>query len=159
MDDRQWHEMVETYFGMLHPKYSSYSPAQRWEAADDETFIIENTELVDRIFHQVDNIPGRREMNGREMMNYVMWSAKIAKLFQVLYSKDGPSYEDDDALHDDHSFIIENTEELYRELDTFKSKMAGTGYMETHSEEEVLRDVMKSVKIRNYFDLLNFLNL
>ena len=144
MEYQEWHDKVDTYFGMLHPNFDSMSIDEQNKALEDKFFIIENTEAVHDQYTRFTSLGAN--LSDVQKMQQVLKHAKVEKYFDLLHPDfDSLPPAEKWNVIDDKNFIIDHLDEIHAAFSEFGNSDSKE-YMYKATDKEKIEKAFKQAK-------------
>lgn len=144
MEYQEWHDKVDTYFGMLHPNFDSMSIDEQNKALEDKFFIIENTEAVHDQYTRFTSLGAN--LSDVQKMQQVLKHVKVEKYFDLLHPDfDSLPPAEKWNVIDDKNFIIDHLDEIHAAFSEFGNSDSKE-YMYKATDKEKIEKAFKQAK-------------
>lgn len=144
MEYQEWHDKVDTYFGMLHPNFDSMSIDEQNKALEDKFFIIENTEAVHDQYTRFTSLGAN--LSDVQKMQQVLKHVKVEKYFDLLHPDfDSLPPAEKWNVIDDKNFIIDHLDEIHTAFSEFGNSDSKE-YMYKATDKEKIEKAFKQAK-------------
>lgn len=144
MEYQEWHDKVDTYFGMLHPNFDSMSIDEQNKALEDKFFIIENTEAVHDQYTRFTSLGAN--LSDVQKMQQVLKHVKVEKYFDLLHPDfDSLPPAEKWNVIDDKTFIIDHLDEIHAAFSEFGNSDSKE-YMYKATDKEKIEKAFKQAK-------------
>ena len=144
MEYQEWHDKVDTYFGMLHPNFDSMSIDEQNKALEDKFFIIENTEAVHDQYTRFTSLGSN--LSDVQKMQQVLKHVKVEKYFDLLHPDfDSLPPAEKWNVIDDKNFIIDHLDEIHAAFSEFGNSDSKE-YMYKATDKEKIEKAFKQAK-------------
>ena len=144
MEYQEWHDKVDTYFGMLHPNFDSMSIDEQNKALEDKFFIIENTEAVHDQYTRFTSLGAN--LSDVQKMQQVLKHVKVEKYFDLLHPDfDSLPPAEKWNVIDDKNFIIDHLDEIHAAFSEFGNSDSKE-YMYKATDKEKIEKAFNQAK-------------
>ena len=144
MEYQEWHDKVDTYFGMLHPNFDSMSIDEQNKALEDKFFIIENTEAVHDQYTRFTSLGAN--LSDVQKMQQVLKHVKVEKYFDLLHPDfDSLPPAEKWNIIDDKNFIIDHLDEIHAAFSEFGNSDSKE-YMYKATDKEKIEKAFRQAK-------------
>ena len=144
MEYQEWHDKVDTYFGMLHPNFDSMSIDEQNKALEDKFFIIENTEAVHDQYTRFTSLGAN--LSDVQKMQQVLKHVKVEKYFDLLHPDfDSLPPAEKWNVIDDKNFIIDHLDEIHAAFSEFGNSDSKE-YMYKATDKEKIEKAFRQAK-------------